>query len=75
MGESISQVGTIVGICGAFGGFLAWLLTGILSNKKDTISNAINIAHLNEKLKELEEEVDRNRREFEHWKDSKSKNY
>lgn len=73
MGQYLENIAEIFGIVGVIGGFFAWLLTGVLSNKKDTITNAINIQHLNEKLKALEDEVNENRRDFEHWKDGKNK--
>lgn len=72
MGQYIATVAEVMAICGVIGGFLGWLLTGLLSNKKDTITNTVNIQHLNERLKDLEKEVDDNRKEFEHYKDNKN---
>ena len=62
----------ILGVAGIFSSVLLWWVSRLLSDKKDIITNSVNIESLKERVSDLEEEVRDNRRGFEQWKDSRN---
>lgn len=71
----VSVIAEIMGIFTAIAGGIVWYVSKLLSHKKDMIILQLQLEQLLQKIKDLETEVDLNRREFEHWKDGKNKNY
>lgn len=71
----VSVIAEIMAIFTAIAGAIVWYVSKLLSHKKDMLILQLQIEQLLAKIKELETEVDVNRREFEHWKDGKNKNY
>jgi precorrin-6B methylase 2 len=61
----------IIGISGGVTALLIWWITKLLSDKKDIITNAVNIEHLEARVKQIEVDVKENMKEFHHYKDSK----
>ncbi len=70
MDNTINTILKILAVCGPIGGAIAWFLTILLNNRKEILTLQLEIKQLREDMKELESEVDRNRREYEHWKDN-----
>lgn len=71
----VSVIAEIIAIFTAIAGGIVWYVSKLLSHKKDMLILQLQLEQLLQKIKELETEVDLNRREFEHWKDGKNKNY
>lgn len=65
----------IAGFIGAIATVLIWWISRLLSDKKDIITNAVNIENLKDEVKELKDEVKENRQAFEHYKDKQADNY
>ncbi len=59
----------ILGVATPVGAFLGWWLGNLLTAKKDMVVLQTKFNSLCEKVESLEEEVDRNRRDFEHYKE------
>ena len=62
----------IIAVAGMFVSVLLWWVSKLLSDKKDIITNSVNIESLKERVSDLEDEVTSNRRAFEQWKDSRN---
>jgi len=64
-----------VGVAGAIATVLIWWISRLLSDKKDIITNAVNIEHLEKEMKQLQIDVKENKKDFENYKDKKHENY
>jgi hypothetical protein len=82
MQSIISIVAEVIGIFSALAGGIIWYISRLLNHKKDMLILQLQFETLLErvkgqdaKIKELEEEIKDNRKNFEHWKDNKHKDY
>jgi len=66
----VSVIAEIMAIFTAIAGGIVWYVSKLLGHKKDMIILQLQLEQLLSKIKDLEGEVDLNRREFEHWKDN-----
>jgi hypothetical protein len=69
MQDTAETILKIIGAAGIAGGILAWWIGKMLADKKDDIVNQLNITHLTERVKDLEDELKELKKDFEHYKD------
>ena len=71
MDSTINSILKILAVCGPIGGAVAWFLTILLNNRKEILTMQLHIEQLKERIRDLEEEVDKNRREAEHYRNER----
>ena len=74
MDSTINGILKILAVCGPIGGAIAWFLTVVLNNRKEILTLQLHLDELRERIKDLEKEVDTNRREAERYRNEK-RNY
>lgn len=73
MKENLDTLVKVFAITGSIGGAVIWVLGLLLNSKKDTITNTLKIDEAFRRIKDLEDEADRDRKHFEDWKDRQYK--
>ncbi len=69
MTETAKIIFSIISAIGVFAGILAWWISKLLADKKDSITNALEISHLRHDFGKMEEDIKELTRKFEKYKD------
>lgn len=69
MTETAKIIFSIISAIGVFAGILAWWISKLLADKKDIITNALEISHLQREIGELKSDVKDLISRFEKYKD------
>ena len=64
--ELIKIAATFIGIIVTI---LLWWVSRLLSDKKDIITNMVEISNLKERMKQVEQDLKENKKDFDHYKD------
>jgi len=71
MTETAKIIFSIITAIGVFAGILAWWISKMLADKKDSITNALDIGYLKHEFTRLQEDVKELENKFEKYKDEK----
>lgn len=69
MTETAKIIFSIISAIGVFAGILAWWISKLLADKKDSITNALEISYLRHDFGKMEEDIKELTRKFEKYKD------
>lgn len=72
MTETIKVILSIISAIGVFAGILAWWIGKMLSDKKDSITHALQIDFLKNELAEIKSDLKEFKRIFDIYKDSQN---
>lgn len=69
MTDTLKIIFSLITALGVFAGILAWWIGKMLSDKKDSITNTLEIEFLKKEFTRLEAELRDYKKSFEHYKD------